>query len=131
MSRHIFSDDDTSYIIKEHFITKRPINDIAIEFGVTHKVIKRIIVQEGRKPINFKKWHYGVFVLKCAIALYDHGVGVRGISSRLNINVNMLTSEFKRQGIKLRTQSEQEKAKWSLMTTKQREYQVDACHKAR
>lgn len=128
MSRHIFKDCDIDYIIKEHFVTLRTIRDIAREFGVTSKVITRIITRQGRIYWTANNWRYGAICLKACIALYYYGIGLRGVSERLDIPIALLTTEFKRQGVKLRTQSEQETIKWSLMTTEQRHHQVKAAH---
>lgn len=130
MSKHIFSDTDIKYIIEQHFISKRTTNDISREFSVSGKVIHRIIEQNDfRTPVNWgHTWCYGVFALKCAIALYNHGIGLRGVCERLDIPIVKLTAEFKRQGVKIRTQSEQESIKWSLMSDTQRANQVRSCH---
>lgn len=130
MARHIFSDTDINYIIEQHFISKRPIKDICREFRVNYRVIKRVIVDSGRIPLNFYKWHYGVYCLKCAISLYEYGIGLRGIANRLDVSLSTLTSEFKRQGIHIRTQSEQETAKWAIMDKHQRAEQVRKAHEA-
>lgn len=131
MSKHFFSDSDINYIIKKHFIHKEAVKNIATEFGVTHKVINRIIIQNGRTPVDWRKtWKYDIFTLKCAIALYNYGIGLRGVAERLDIGVRNLTTELRNQGVKIRTQSEQEFVKWSLMSKEQRINQVEACHKA-
>lgn len=128
MARHIFSHSDIERVMELHFVAKKPISYIAKELGVTHKVITRIIKQNGRIPLNFHKWHYGVFVLKCAMALYKYGVGIVGIADRLEISRDLLKNELIRQGIKIRTQSEQESAKWAIMDEKSRKKQVKDCH---
>lgn len=130
MRKYIFSDFDANNIIEKHFVAKMPISDIARQLGVTEKVIARVIVQSGRVPLNHNLWIYGVFTLKCAIALYNYGIGARGIAKRLNVPLAKLISEFKRQGIKLRNQSEQETKKWEIMDKAKRAKQVEACHKA-
>ena len=128
MSRNIIINDNIDYIIKEHFISKRSIADISSELHIDPNVIRRNIIKSNRVPFNFKLWSDGVFVLKCAIALYNYGIGLRGIADRLDIPIAKMTSEFKRQGIKLRTQSEQEVKKWSIMDKEKRLKQVEACH---
>jgi len=130
MSKVIFSNSDVDYIIKEHFVSIRSIKDICKEFGVAHGTIKKVIVDNGRIPLNFNKWVYGAICLKACIALYRYGIGIRGVAERLDVPIQLLISEFKRQGINLRTQSEQESIKWTLMTKEQRAYQVKGAHKA-
>ena len=125
-----FSDKDINDIIEKHFVSNRSIEDIHSEYGVAKSVIKRVIISQGRIPKNAKKWTHGVFVLKCAIALYNYGIGIRGLAERIDVPIMQLKSELQRQGIKLRNQSEQETMKWALMTKQQRLSQVEACHKA-
>lgn len=130
MSRVIFNNSDVDYIIKEHFVSLRSIKDISRELGVCYMAIKKVIIDKGRVPLNFKKWVYGAICLKACIALYRYGIGLRGVAERLDVPIMALKSEFKRQGIKLRTQSEQETIKWSLMTKEQRANQVSNANKS-
>jgi len=62
------------------------------------------------------------------MAFYIHGIGIRRISECFDVGIRKLTAEFIRQGITIRTQSEQETIKWSLMDAEKRTKQVEACH---
>lgn len=130
MARRIFSDSDIDYIIKEHFVSHRTIRNISKEFGVTDKVITRLIASMGRIYWTENTWRFGAICLKACIALYKYGIGLRGVAERMDVPLGLLRAEFNRQGVKLRTQSEQEIIKWKLMDTSQREHQVKAAHDA-
>lgn len=121
---------DINNIIEKHFVDHLSIHNIAKQFGVTHKVINRVLKSSGREVLNFRNWNYDVFTLKCCIALYQHGIGVRGISERLGIGIVKIRNELIRQGFKIRTASEQEAMKWSLMSNEQRLAQVHNAHKS-
>lgn len=131
MGTNIIDNFNRNNIIKLHFISKLPFKDIAIQVGLPRRVIKQIITDSGRVPFKLNGWTYGAIALKCAIGLYIYGIGIRGVSKRLDIPIGKLTGEFKRQGVKIRTQSEQDTIKWSLMTSSQRLNQVKSANAAR
>ena len=121
---------DINNIIEKHFIDHLSVGNIAKQYGVANRTITNILEAGGRTALNFKGWHYDVFTLKCCIALYAHGVGLRGISERLGVGIGKLRNELIKQGVHIRTQSEQELIKWSIMSKEQRLEQVKKAHSA-
>lgn len=130
MSINISKNFNTDYFIREHFISKRSINNISSKTGVPCSEIVDIIESTGRVVFNLHLWTEGAIALKICIALYNSGVGLRGIEKRVGISVCRIRSELIRQGVRIRTQSEQEICKWKLMDSSTRSKQVSAAHKA-
>jgi len=64
------------------------------------------------------------------VKLYESGESENAIAKRFNVSRGTIRSRLEVSGVPIRGRSEAELLKWSQMTTKQRENQVAAAHKA-
>lgn len=114
-------DDKHDYLIQEHR-AGRTAGDLAREFGVTHKVIVRVLGSEYRPGLNLP--------VDDVVKSYIAGESCNSIAKRYEVSRRAVDRVLGLAGVTMRTQSESETIKWSKMTEEQRAKQTAAAHDA-
>lgn len=121
-----FLDDHADYIIRE-YRAGRSSNKIASEFGVTQRVISRILKRAG---VTLRGRRDRSVTDDMVAELYTSGLSENAVSKRLGIARTAVRRRLIESGVHIRSQSESETLKWSTMTDEQRAAQTEAAHKA-
>ncbi|WP_373084514.1 hypothetical protein [Zhongshania sp.] len=119
-------DFDADYLIHE-YAKGRTVADLAREFGVSRKVIKRILQSSG---VSTKSNTALDLPDGEIIAMYTGGASENATANHFGISRNVVARILGENGIARRTQSEAESLKWSQMSDEARANQVEAAHKA-
>lgn len=105
---------------------KMTITEIADIFGVNEKTIHTLLVENGIKPVSRRykqSFDYGT-----AIAMYNRGVGIKGIADRFGYTRSTVSRFFKIRGIALRGRKEQQQAHMDNMTQEQKNLLTQKAH---
>src|SRR5690606_21587359 len=105
----------------------RSTNDLAREFGVTQKVVARILKQSG---IKFRGVRKTEFTTAMVASLYESGMSENAVAKKLGTTRSVVRRRLIESGVHIRNPSEAEALKWSNMTSAQRKAQVRAAHQA-
>lgn len=101
-------------------------SEIASEIGVSKSVITK----------RFREWNLpkgrlgGIVNPDEIVNLYLSGVSVNALSKKYPIGRRGIDSLLRKEGVKMRSQSESELIKWQNMTEEQKKRQVEKAHKA-
>lgn len=119
-----FLDDKRDYLVSEH-LAGRTAADLASEFGVTHKVIKRILggdYQAIGRLVNLPA--------QDVISAYLSGDSENILAIRYGVSRRAVARVLELGGVTRRNQSQSETIKWSRMGTDRRREQTAAAREA-
>ena len=98
--------------------------ELAAEFGVSHKVVVRILGAE------YQPGRYRLLDDAAVVAAYLSGMSENAVAAKFGIGRNMVTRRLAQAGVHHRGRSEAEYLKWSQMTPEQKAAQVKAANDA-
>jgi very-short-patch-repair endonuclease len=122
---------DTDYLI-ERYRSGIGCNQIGRECGIDGQNIRKRLIQAGvtmRSAAEAKRAHFPQFDIQRLVSRYNDGDSINSIAKEHGVTraviVKLLCCR-----VRFRTQSEQERIKWSRMTADQRVRQVASAHSA-
>lgn len=127
MKRIIFTGAKLDNIINEYLVSKNTIAYIARKFNVEHRAIKRTLIENN---VVLRKVGIDKIDIPGLLSDYVSGVSVNELAKRCRITGKDIKSLIIDNGVTIRTRSQAEKIKWSLMSDSARANQVKACHEA-
>ena len=119
-------DAHADYIVEENS-SGRTVADLAREFGVTGKVIKRILKSKGIVTRSSTK---SIVDEDGIVRFYASGNSENSTSKHFGVSRTVVRRILTQRGAHIRSQSESETLKWSGMTPEARSRQVRRAHEA-